>query len=309
MFPADVITSVSIDDDAPLVLVAMARSWTAFASNPAARHFITFDAFTGRIAPSPISPTSPAQRIVRTILRLHSDLFAGLPGAMLMAFMGLSLVAAILSGAILYGPFMRKLAFGTVRAGRSRRIAWLDLHNLLGIATLSWLLVVGVTGAMNELTAPLFGIWQRTDVTAAAAPWRGLPPVAQRDLSSIQSAFDTTQRALPDMIVVSALYPGGAFGSPHHYLLFTQGKTQLTSRLFKPVLIDAHTGALTDIVTMPWYLRALEIARPLHFGDYGGLPLKILWGLLDIVTIILLGSGLYLWIARRSRDRSTEPAL
>ena len=37
----------------------------------------------------------------------------------------------------------------------------------------------------------------------------------------------------------------------------------------------------------------------LHFGDYGGLPLKILWALLDVVTIVVLGSGLYLWWARR----------
>jgi uncharacterized iron-regulated membrane protein len=50
---------------------------------------------------------------------------------------------------------------------------------------------------------------------------------------------------------------------------------------------------------MPWYLRALEVSRPLHFGDYGGTPLKIIWAVLDLVTIIVLCSGLYLWIARR----------
>jgi len=36
----------------------------------------------------------------------------------------------------------------------------------------------------------------------------------------------------------------------------------------------------------------------LHFGDYGGLPLKIIWALLDLVTITVLGSGLYLWLRR-----------
>ncbi len=29
------------------------------------------------------------------------------------------------------------------------------------------------------------------------------------------------------------------------------------------------------------------------------MPLKIIWALLDLVTIAVLGSGLYLWIARR----------
>jgi uncharacterized iron-regulated membrane protein len=39
----------------------------------------------------------------------------------------------------------------------------------------------------------------------------------------------------------------------------------------------------------------------LHFGDYGGMPLKIIWALLDLVTLMVLGSGLYLWTARLRR--------
>jgi uncharacterized iron-regulated membrane protein len=41
------------------------------------------------------------------------------------------------------------------------------------------------------------------------------------------------------------------------------------------------------------------VSQPLHFGDYGGMPMKIIWGLLDAITIVVLGSGLYLWLARR----------
>ncbi|WP_082512514.1 PepSY domain-containing protein [Afipia sp. Root123D2] len=39
---------------------------------------------------------------------------------------------------------------------------------------------------------------------------------------------------------------------------------------------------------------------PLHFGDYGGLPMKIIWVLLDLVSIAILGSGFYLGRLRRS---------
>ena len=94
------------------------------------------------------------------------------------------------------------------------------------------------------------------------------------------------------------VYPGSPFGSPYHYVVWTKGKEPLTSRLFSPVLVDARTGKLVSAVTMPWYLRALELSRPLHFGDYGGMPLKIIWVLLDLVTIFVLGSGLYLWFVR-----------
>ena len=46
-------------------------------------------------------------------------------------------------------------------------------------------------------------------------------------------------------------------------------------------------------------IQALLVSQPLHFGDYGGLPLKIVRGLLDLATIVVLANGLYLWIARR----------
>src|SRR5690606_27080774 len=83
------------------------------------------------------------------MLKLHVDLFAELPGKLFLGLMGLLLVVAIVSGVVLYAPFMRKLDFGTVRRQRSNRIKWLDLHNLLGIVTVAWLFVVGFTGVIN----------------------------------------------------------------------------------------------------------------------------------------------------------------
>jgi uncharacterized iron-regulated membrane protein len=73
----------------------------------------------------------------------------------------------------------------------------------------------------------------------------------------------------------------------------------VTSRLLKPALIDAETGKLTDSRDMPWYVSALFLSQPLHFGDYGGMPLKIIWAILDIITIVILWTGLYLWLKRR----------
>ena len=84
-----------------------------------------------------------------------------------------------------------------------------------------------------------------------------------------------------------------------------RGDTPLTSRLLKPALIDAETGKLTDSRDMPWYVTALFISQPLHFGDYGGMPLKIIWALLDVMTIIVLGTGVYLWLRRRKPGESS----
>ncbi|RYD82584.1 MAG: PepSY domain-containing protein, partial [Sphingomonadales bacterium] len=75
--------------------------------------------------------------------------------------------------------------------------------------------------------------------------------------------------------------------------------TPLTEKLLTATLIDAETGELTASAPMPWYNKALALSQPLHFGDYGALPLKLLWAVLDIFTIIILGSGIYLWLGKR----------
>jgi uncharacterized iron-regulated membrane protein len=64
------------------------------------------------------------------------------------------------------------------------------------------------------------------------------------------------------------------------------------------VLVDAGTAQVSDQRTLPWYLSALLLSQPLHFGDYGGAGMKFLWALLDLATIVVLGSGLYLWLKR-----------
>ena len=298
-YPGQIVTFVFVDDDEPQVRVGMAPSWQASQAQPRSNHFIKFDARTGKVLRESDPPERRRTGFIEFMLGLHTDLFAGLPGELFLGLMGLLLIAATASGAVLYGPFMKKLDFGTVRVDRAPRLRWLDLHNLLGIVTLTWVLVVGTTGVINELSTPMFALWQRTDVQAMLQPWRGRAPPRQDELASAQAAFDTARGAHPGMRVTSVVFPGSRFGSPHHYLVWAKGETPVTSRLFSPTLVDARTGALAAAVQMPWYLRALEVSRPLHFGDYGGMPLKILWALLDLLTIVILGSGLYLWIARR----------
>jgi uncharacterized iron-regulated membrane protein len=299
LFPGQIVSSIFIDDDEPQIYVWMAPSWAAYNADRRSAHFIRFDARTGEVLEqsAPLNQRPPT--FINVMLSLHKDLFADLAGELFLGFIALVFIVAIVSGVVLYAPFMRKLDFGTVRTRRAPRLKWLDLHNLLGVVTVAWALVVGATGLMNELSTPLFDLWRRTDVPAMLAPFNGKPPLQESELTPVQGAVATTKAALPGMTIRSITFPGSQFGTPYHYLIWTNGNTPLTARLFNPVLVDARTGELTATVAMPWYLRLLEISRPLHFGDYGGMPLKIIWALLDLVTIGVLGSGLYLWLARR----------
>lgn len=233
------------------------------------------------------------------MLRLHVDMFAGLPGTLFLGLMGVLFTASIVSGVVVYAPFMKKLDFAAVRTGRSTRLKWLDYHNLLGIVTVTWVVVVGFTGVINTLSQPIIRIWQITQLAEMTAPYKAMPPPAPGKLASIHQAVETARAAAPGMRVQFVAFPGGAFSSQHHYAVFMQGDTPLTKKILTPALIDARTGELTAMRSMPWYAQALLLSQPLHFGDYGGLPLKILWALLDLVTLVVLGSGLYLWLGKR----------
>lgn len=293
--PQDHVWYVFVDDEDHEVAVGMLPAPEA---DPKTARRLRFDARTGgllnEIEPSEVRPLT----FLDLMLRLHRDLFAGLAGELFLGFMGLVFVAAVVSGGVLYAPFARRQEFGLLRRA-SQRLWWLDLHNMLGVVTLAWALVVGATGVMNELSQPLFALWQRADVAEMLKPYRGQSVPEVSSFSSAQAAFDLAARTLPDRRPTSVVFPNGRIGSPHHYLIWTRGNAALTARLFTPVLVEVVSGKLSAIVEMPWYLRTLQVSRPLHFGDYGGLPLKIIWALLDLVTIAVLGSGLYLWLSRR----------
>lgn len=272
-------------------------TWTVgFAPTAAAQEgtkFVVVDARTGQALGEP-----PAEEgFIYVMFKLHVDLFAGLPGKLFLGLMGALMVVAIVSGVVLYAPFMRKLPFGAVRRDRAPRLKWLDLHNLLGVVTLSWALVVGLTGVINTWADLVIKLWQYDQLGAVMAPYQKLPPPAT--LSSVEAAAAAARSAEPTLRVGFVAFPGTLLSSPHHYGVFMRGTEPMSARLFKPVMVDARTAQVTAALELPWYVTALLVSQPLHFGDYGGRPMQVLWAVLDVVTIVVLASGLYLWFSRR----------
>jgi uncharacterized iron-regulated membrane protein len=291
--PGHVVQFVSLDDDTPGAwFVSLAETPGSIESSAA----YMFDSRTGAF----LHEYPLDQGVMHFLFEMHAELFAGLPGTLLLGVMGVLLVASLVSGVVVYGPFMSKLPFGSLRFERAARIHWLDLHNLLGIVTLVWLFTVGLTGVVNTLARPIFGYWQATELVEMTARYKPELPALPADSGSAELAVATARRALPDMELSFLAFPGTQFATPQHFVAFMQGNTPLTSRLLRPVLIDAQSGALVDQRALPWYVSALLLSQPLHFGDYGGIALKIVWALLDLLAVIVLGSGVYLWLKKRN---------
>lgn len=284
---------MSFDTDRPVVNVTSGPSVDA---PGAAMAFQPIDQTSGDAAP--LVAGHPA---IEFLLQLHTDMFLGLPGMLFLGLMGLMLVIAVVSGVVLYAPFMKRLPFGTVRLARAARTRWLDWHNLLGAMTTAWLLVVGLTGVVNTLAVPIIAHWKDTALADLTTAHGALAPLGER--SSLDAAVQRAREALPGMTLQFVAFPGSSYSTDHHYAVFFHGETPLTANLTTPALIDARTGELTAVAPTPWYVETLGLSQPLHFGDYGGLTLKIIWALLDLATIIVLVSGLQLWL-RKAGARS-----
>ncbi|MBN8957919.1 MAG: PepSY domain-containing protein [Rhizobiales bacterium] len=286
-------------DEPNVILLSVNDSITA---DPSTNHLVRVDARTAQFLDAPDFRT----RFTYIMLKLHTDMFAELPGKLFLGLMGILFVLATISGIVLYAPSMRKLSFGTVRSERRRMVRWLDLHNLIGVVTAAWVIVVGFTGVLNTWADLIIKIWQFDQLSHMTAAYKDKP--VPTHFASVQAAVDTARRVMPDMTPSFVAYPGSLFTSKQHYAVFMRGNTPVTSRLLRPALIDAATGELTDSRDMPWYVSTLLLSQPLHFGDYGGMPLKIIWALLDLLTIVILITGLYLWYVRRRRPVSIAMA-
>src|SRR5262249_50390357 len=178
--PTEAITFAVPDDDGdPLWYLFMAKA----INSPRVTTVVTVDGHTGRVLRVGGSTRSP---FIKFITDLHTDLFLDEKGMLFLGAIALLFVVAIVSGVVVYGPFMRRLDFGAIRK-RKRCAYWLDLHNLAGIVLTAWMLVVGVTGIINTLSQQVARRWQSTELAEMIAPWRNAPVPPK--LASAQAAI------------------------------------------------------------------------------------------------------------------------
>lgn len=298
-FPDERIASISVDPEhhpGVLLLVTIPTGEDSFA-NAQLRYT---DLSTGKL----IGYEDPGKTLTGFLLELHAQWFLGPAGELIGAVIALLVLLSLLSGIVVYAPYVRRVALGLVRRGRGARVLQIDLHNLIGVVVLGWALVVTVTGFLLGFSTLATGIWQATGLADLRAQAAELAPVDTRQPPvDVDRAF-AAARASADRgwDVATAIFPGTEFSTPRHYTMILTGQG-LDERLFRVAAIDAETGAISAAVAMPAYIKAITLAEPLHFGDYGGLPLKLLWTACTWLTLFITANGAWLWWDRRRRRR------
>jgi len=299
--PGGKVMYVGMDPDAPgRVMVGMGPAGVTGLEDTRP---VFVNAYTGASAP----PVAPRSTLTGFVLELHAQWFAGLPGQLFGGLVALLTLVSLVTGVVVYAPHVRRLAFGMIRRERGARIAQLDLHNLVGVVVLGWATVVTVTGALLALATLLLAVWQSSELkemTRADATDR---PAAAAFVSP-DRALAAAARARPDRRAQFLFYPGTDFSGPGHYTALLYGTKSYNERQFDVATIDAATGEVADVRALPSYLQAVVISEPLHFGDYGGLPLKLLWLASAWGTLFIAGNGAWLWAKRRPGRRRARAA-
>src|SRR3546814_5680861 len=97
---------------------------------------------------------------------------------------------------------------------------------MVGIVTLGWVGVVGLTGFIITMSTPITMIWQKDQLAGMSAPYKDAKPPER--LASVNKAVATVRAAVPDASVSFIAWPGTEFSTKHHYMVALAGDRKST---------------------------------------------------------------------------------
>lgn len=265
---------------------------------------IRFDVETGKELIA--SPTASGG-IFDWLLRLHRELFLGSTGKIYVGFAGTVYVFMLLSGMVLYGKFSKGRRFGQLRAPSLSRMR--DLHKFFGVVTFAWSLVVGISGVFLALNGVLLKLHQASALSELRDRYTARARVGEAEFASLEKIIGAAQTARPDSVITYLAFPDTEFSIPGHFLILANGTTTLTAKLSEMVVVESGSGKLVDVLELPWYLKLAMLSEPLHFGNYGGLPLKIGWAVFTLLSMTVAALGVSTFFRKRRRVPAESPPL
>ena len=224
-------------------------------------------------------------------------------GLFLVGLTGVTLLSSLVSG-LLSHPRIFKDAFA-LRWGGSRRLQEADLHNRLGVWGLPFHVVVSTTGALLGLSTLIVGVLALAayDGDSEKAFATILGPHATEDetaapLPDVAAMIRQIRTAQPDAEFISANFQHiGHAGQIVHLGMRTPGHLAMANSYY----FDGAGKRLGDggLETGSIGKQILGALQPLHFGWFGGFPVKVIYGLLGLALTVVTHSGITIWLARR----------
>lgn len=237
-------------------------------------------------------------RLTPWLLGLHMQLHAGRIGYYVTGIAGIALALLAFTGLYLHRDRLSQLWRRPFRLHLGWRVAFADLHKWIGIFTLYFPVVLGLTGALYCLSI----------LTAAtsAAPAK---PFDLNRLAPLEPMLATAREKLPGAEVFRAQIPAADRGVVGVLLLHRDAPVW---QKFSRVEFDSASGALRAVKAAsdaPFWAQFRSMLAPLHFGLYGAPWVKWAYFVGGLTPGALALSGTALWLIRRHANRRMPHSL
>lgn len=248
---------------------------------------------------------APVAQLVDT---LHQLVGLPLPDAVARPIMGavaLAYAVALISGLIVLLPTLTKDVFA-LRIGKNIKRMWLDAHNALGLFSLPFHLVIALTSVVFAFHDQFY------DAQGAVVYPDGI------EWSEEHDDAPTGARVLPAAELlrrVEVQLPGfdvQGFGFQRkdgHVEATVTGldvRHGTRARLYASTHLDPYSGQV-DPHDLPGHMSAWDESVNaffmLHFGSFGGNPVRWLYVLMGLAGAALFYTGNLLWVESRRRKR------
>ena len=268
-----------------------AEAWVQAPDDRSLRVYV--DPYTARV--QGVTSYFNVERFFRSF---HMMLFLPYPaGAYLVTAFGFLLLTSMAAALVFYKRWWQR--FLEVRAHRSGRVRWSELHKAGGLWSLWFVLLIGITGVWyfveqfgTDLVDPDFAYPAPPELARASAVDLPLDELVQRGLA-----------LRPDLRLGGIGFPAGASAG----LLYMDGQAGhvLVRDRANKLYLDMADGSMVlnqSAADLNALERWIETADPLHFGNFGGLLTKIIWFVFGLLLSALCLTGAYLHAQRLARE-------
>ncbi|GMW03830.1 MAG: hypothetical protein AMXMBFR84_49640 [Candidatus Hydrogenedentota bacterium] len=248
----------------------------------------------------------------RFIFMLHDNLFLGKTGSIFLGVVGILFLVSTVTGIFIYGPFMKPALSGVLRWDRGARHYTAELHKMLGCLSLAFNVIIGVTGTVLTLAIIGTRAWFGTALLHAAEGGAALP--AGAPLQAVDTVIQRGAAMQPGRTFFTVTYPSSLQG-PNFYFCGYNKNDSITRGIPAPILVPVTPGGDVRIVPVPLWVKATYLCIPLHFGDFAGWGMKIVYCFFGLSSGVLSISGAILsvmgwtkrWrVGRRMRRRARK---
>ncbi len=242
---------------------------------------------------------------------LHTVLLLPNPwGRYLVGIIGVCMFTLILSG-IFAHPTIIKDAF-KLRLKRNARMAWTDMHNRLSVWGLPFHLVITFTGAFLGVAGitvvALAMLAYEGDQEAAIQVIQGPQPVLDAPLMSASPDYESMLlRSEAEDRRFSILVASNPKSSGHttSVAYYEEGILSMrTSDIYRNSgeFLEKFGGSGS-----PAGARVFGMVQPLHYGTFGGYPIKILYFVLSLALTYITSTGMMIWFKRKRQQGQAKP--